>query len=485
MVFQAVTADRQAFRDRNSRLATVLVMLFLLSGCASPNRVQNAPLTGSIAVLDDRGTEPETDRGGDAWLFLAFSGGGTRAAAFSYGVLEELRDTRYSRNGGERRLLDEVDTISSVSGGSFTAAYYGLFGERIFEDYKDVFLKQNIQKTLINGLLNPLNWFRFMGQGFDRTEMAIGYYDRQIFEGGTFADMAARQGPEIQINATDLGIGQRFAFNTTRFRLLCSELADFSVARAVAASSAVPVAFTPIVLENFDTCEVEQPAWMAQTRQQAETDPRLEEMVSAVDSYLDKERRRYIHLVDGGISDNLGVRSAHERVHILGGAQQASKLLLDRPPAVIAMIVVNAQTRPERPMDLSSRAPGTSAVLGAVSHTQLQRYNTESIALMQDSLKQWSEELSTPDQAVTPHFIQLDFESIADPEVRILFNNVATSLALPAEEVDNLIEAGHRLLRNSPEFAELVKDMQSLDRQAVSNNHKPGTMTAWHPDTGR
>ncbi|MDX1718415.1 MAG: patatin-like phospholipase family protein, partial [Anderseniella sp.] len=329
-----------------------------------------------------------------------------------------------------------------------------------------------IQKTLINGLLNPLNWFRFMGQGFDRTEMAIGYYDRQIFEGGTFADMAARQGPEIQINATDLGIGQRFAFNTTRFRLLCSELADFSVARAVAASSAVPVAFTPIVLENFDTCEVEQPAWMAQTRQQAETDPRLEEMVSAVDSYLDKERRRYIHLVDGGISDNLGVRSAHERVHILGGARQASKLLLGRPPAVIAMIVVNAQTRPERPMDLSSRAPGTSAVLSAVSHTQLQRYNMESIALMQDSLKQWSEELSTPDQAVTPHFIQLDFESIADPEVRILFNNVATSLALPAEEVDNLIEAGHRLLRNSPEFAELVKDMQSLDGRDGSKTLK-------------
>ena len=120
--------------------------------------------------------------------------------------------------------------------------------------------------------------FYFMGQGFDRTEMAIGYYDRQIFEGGTFADMAARQGPEIQINATDLGIGQRFAFNTTRFRLLCSELADFSVARAVAASSAVPVAFTPIVLENFDTCEVEQPAWMAQTRQQADTEEDEEPM---------------------------------------------------------------------------------------------------------------------------------------------------------------------------------------------------------------
>jgi len=437
----------------------------LLSGCAAYNRVQNAPITEAVAFLPGVDVEREADRAGDVWLFLAFSGGGTRAAAFSYGVLEELRDTRYSRKGSERRLLDEVDTISSVSGGSFTAAYYGLYGERIFDDYQDVFLKKNVQKVLINGLLNPLNWFRFMSQGFDRTEMAIDYYDREIFEGGTFADMAARQGPQIQINATDLSIGQRFAFNPTRFSLLCSDLSEFKVARAVAASSAVPVAFTPIVLENYDTCRIEEPAWMPRTRERAPSDPRLEGMVSAFDSYLDKQHRRYIHLVDGGISDNLGVRSAHERVHILGGAQHASKLLLGRPPSIIAMIVVNAQTRPERPMDLSRKSPGTSAVLGALTDTQLQRYNVESIALMQSSLKQWSEELSTPDQTVTPYFIQLDFESIADPETRVLFNNVATSLALPSDEVDNLVEAGHRLLRKSPEFHDLVEHVRSLDEK--------------------
>ena len=115
-------------------------------------------------------------------------------------------------------------------------------------------------------------------------------------------------------------------------------------------------------------------------------------------------------------------------------------------------------------MDSSSKAPGISAVLSAVSHTQLQRYNTDSIALMQSSLKQWSKELSTPDHLVTPYFIQVDFESIADPEIRVLFNNVATSLALPADEVDNVIEAGHRLLRKSPEFGDLVMHMRSLDK---------------------
>jgi NTE family protein len=79
---------------------------------------------------------------GDVFLLLAFSGGGTRAAALSYGVLRELRDTRVVVRGQETRLLDEVDVITSVSGGSFTSAYYGLFGDRIFEDYEQRFLRR-------------------------------------------------------------------------------------------------------------------------------------------------------------------------------------------------------------------------------------------------------------------------------------------------------------------------------------------------------
>ena len=65
---------------------------------------------------------------------MTFSGGGTRSAALSYGVLEHLRDTPITIHNKKRRLLDEVDLISSVSGGSFTSAYFGLFGDRVFKD---------------------------------------------------------------------------------------------------------------------------------------------------------------------------------------------------------------------------------------------------------------------------------------------------------------------------------------------------------------
>jgi NTE family protein len=116
-------------------------------------------------LREQRSTGISGQRSNDVVFMLAFSGGGTRAAALSYGVLEELHETSYIFNGREIRLLDEVDSISSVSGGSFTAAYYGLHGERIFEDYEDIFLRRNVQRSLINGLLNPINWIRMITKG--------------------------------------------------------------------------------------------------------------------------------------------------------------------------------------------------------------------------------------------------------------------------------------------------------------------------------
>ena len=50
----------------------------------------------------------------DITLLLAFSGGGTRADSFSYGLLEELRDTEVTIKGKKYRLLDEVEVISGV-----------------------------------------------------------------------------------------------------------------------------------------------------------------------------------------------------------------------------------------------------------------------------------------------------------------------------------------------------------------------------------
>jgi len=215
-----------------------LLRLFLgtlvlwLGGCASYGVVENAPgplakdrPSYSLRTFEEKWREDENA------LILAFSGGGTRAAALAYGVLKALRDTPVP-GSGNKRLLDEIHSISSVSGGSFTAAYFGLYGDRIFEDYEEAFLRRDVQAALIHGLWNPFSWFSRTG----RTEMAVKYYAKTVFHKATFADMLHADGPMIVINASDLGRGVRFSFVQDYFNLLCSDLSSFPVARAVTAS---------------------------------------------------------------------------------------------------------------------------------------------------------------------------------------------------------------------------------------------------------
>ena len=435
-------------------IAFVLIS-FLIAGCASL-RPQNTPLIklqGPSLLQRDHG---------EAFVFLSFSGGGTRAAALAYGVLEELRDTRIKVDGRTIRLLDEVDYISAVSGGSFTAAYYGVYGDRIFTDFAKVFLKQNVQKNLILGLFNPVHWIRSLLRGFNRTEAAIEYFDKHIFNGATFADILRSDVPTILINATDLSTGHRFGFTRTQFELICSDLSRLKVARAVAASSAVPVLFAPVVLRNFaGEYRAELPEWLEHLTEADEYSTRKKEILDCWRSYLDSNKRPYIHLIDGGIADNLGLRAIMDGVILLGGARRAAAKTGTPIPKKVVVILVNAQREPERPIDLSPKPPPLSQLVSAVTHAQISRYNVETIALLQESMQRWATELSiAAGRVVEVHFIEVNFAGIKSTEHRSYFNRIGTSLALSEEEVEKLREAGRTLLRESQEFEKLLHQLQ-------------------------
>ena len=59
-------------------------------------------------------------------IVAAFSGGGTRASTLAFGVLRELAQQQITWKGKQKRLLDELDVIFALSGGTFTAGYYAL-----------------------------------------------------------------------------------------------------------------------------------------------------------------------------------------------------------------------------------------------------------------------------------------------------------------------------------------------------------------------
>jgi NTE family protein len=168
----------------HKQVLTSVCFFLLLSAAAGCSHFGHYPVNAPLEkftpgygyIAQNMGPEGNSE---ELLLVLSFSGGGTRAAAFSYGVLEELRATEVAFDGKKRRLLDEVDMISGVSGGSFTAAYLGLFGERIFEDYESRFLKKNIQGEFTSSIfLNPVNWFRLSSPLFDRSDLAAEYYDK-------------------------------------------------------------------------------------------------------------------------------------------------------------------------------------------------------------------------------------------------------------------------------------------------------------------
>jgi NTE family protein len=106
-----------------SRLMCVCLVLLLTSGCASYGVIHNEPGTDIAAGQPySLKTWAQSEEAADFIFILTFSGGGTRAAAMAYGVLQELRDTAVTIDGKQGRLLDEVTHISSVSGGGGLSA---------------------------------------------------------------------------------------------------------------------------------------------------------------------------------------------------------------------------------------------------------------------------------------------------------------------------------------------------------------------------
>jgi NTE family protein len=438
------------------RMLLCLTLVMLIQGCASIYKPKNQP----IAKIDNKeGYRFVTSRKGDMgdhMVFLAFSGGGTRAAALSYGLLKELRDTQVDSRGQRVRLLDEVDSISSVSGGSFTAAYYGLFGEKTFDDYEKVFLRQSIQGTLIRQLFNPAFWWDSVFDGFDRTEMAVDYYDRHIFEGKTFADINLKGGPFIEINATDLAGGNRFSFIQASFDLICSNLNDFTIARAVTASSAVPVAFPTVVLKNHaGKCDFSQSSMKKFMDTQSDNDPRKLEIKQRMQSYLDPNARPYIHLVDGGIADNLGLRAVADRIETQGSGYLTKEGA--RAPKDVLIITVNAQVKPSRTMDHSAEKPSVGETVDAMTDTQMSLFNDETKLHLQKKLGDLKTEFAAKGHDVIIHNVEISFDSVEAKTMKSMLNSLPTSLELSNKDVDILIETAAHILRRNPNYLEFLR----------------------------
>jgi len=409
-------------------------------------------------------------------LCLSFSGGGTRAAAFAYGVLQELRDTTMAADGHPRRLLDEVDCISSVSGGSFTAAYYALFHDRIFRDYEARFLRRDIQGELAGHVLNPANWPRLMSPYYSRIDLASELYDATLFDGKRYRDLVAGTRPFILVNGTNVALGTRFEFTQDQFDFLGSDLGEYPVARAVAASSAFPILLNPISLKNHPApAGFAVPLEVTNALKDAQENPRRYLWAKSLVTYQDKSNHPYLHLLDGGLSDNLGLRAiadAYTRGFIRPRVNNgAIKTLI--------AIVVNSKTEPPESTDSREAPPGFAEVVLKTMEVSMENYSFETVEFMRGLIEdrtQAQRDLAACQQLLDArcpgappltdfpsklrlHVIELNFEQFHDPNERAYFLGLPTSFALNDRQVDCLIAAGRKLLRESSEYQEMLREL--------------------------
>ncbi len=123
---------------------------------------------------------------------LSFSGGGMRAAAFSYGVLTGFDETPVKTRTGPVSLLDRLDFLSGVSGGSVLAAYYGLKGRAALADFKQRFLLANAEEGLQTNLSLGNIARGLQGGVNDATGFPV-WLDTHLFDHATFKDLLARR----------------------------------------------------------------------------------------------------------------------------------------------------------------------------------------------------------------------------------------------------------------------------------------------------
>jgi NTE family protein len=467
---------------RTSSLLVGLLAIIALAGCAS--RPINEPITQFdpksgyrpyLQIPKRQNNDPHT------LFILAFSGGGTRAAAFSYGVLEELRRTEIVVDGRRRRLIDEVDIITGVSGGSFTALAYALYGDRLFAEYENRFLKRDVEGALLGRTLNPLNWWKFVGGSAGRSELAAEYYDEILFEGATFGDLLDKQTPAVVATGTDISTGSRFAFYQQDFDLICSDLNKVRLSRAAATSSAVPVVLSPVTLDNYGgTCGYQYPAWV---RDVAKPEGRPRPAGRAVQRYREMQDfqnskdRPYIHLVDGGVADNLGVRPVLETFEELGVSAGFRDEVGFGGIRRVVLIVVNARSAPRTDWDRSETPPGIVPQLLQSTSVPIDRYSFETIEMMKDrqEIFSWRRELliararlagateaqaeaSVPLPKLSLHTLDVSFDNFSDPKEREYLMNLPTSFVLPPADVDRLRAAAGQLLRQSQDFKALLRE---------------------------
>jgi NTE family protein len=233
--------------------------------------------------------------------------------------------------------------------------------------------------------------------------------------------------------------------------------------------------FAPLTLTNYaGSCEYTPPSWL---QQESGNNSRRDRIANTMNSYLDREAHPYIHLVDGGLADNLGLRAVMDYIVIEGGLWNTLQRFGLEDVENIVLLSVNATALLPSHWEQSDKTPPTAVILDAATTTPLANYNFETLEYLRNNLMGWRSEIrkhrcGRREKCSAPeiYLIELRIDDIPDPQLRKRLISVPTDFALPLEVVNDLVNAGHILLEGNSEYQRLL---QHIGAQPARNAQDP------------
>ena len=431
----------------------------------------NQPLTVQKPPPSDKdpiwmGMWPDKAEQDDTTLMMvAFSGGGSRAAAVGWKTLETLQKASYPSVGAgtESNLAREIDMVAGISGGSFAAAAWCLFGGDL-APFQKRFVERNIQKELAKRLFSGKGVVAVFSRRYERINFAAELYDEEVYDGKTFADLPTR--PILRIHSTDLALGRRFTFTPDTFTRLGSDLNSYPIGYACAASSAFPILLTPLTLCNYGPpLDLSKDVEYVLGKENARNDLNADLKTKAWEYYNDKSNE-YVHLADGGLVDNQGLQSILDEFDTNGIINR--RLNHAGPPLKRLIIVnVNAGVTSE---NKSGRSPSAPSVGSVIQSTMISSMDVLSARRWMDIRDKCIEVFkaridsgtTTPSlsQLEEPYRIEVSFRNIRDPELRRQAMALPTSFKLNAEQLALIDKVVPELVKEDPEFQRLQESLR-------------------------
>lgn len=470
------------------RLPGLLASVFLAMSLTSCTTRNVGPINELALDADQSSPSLRSDLEQDDTLLIAvaFSGGGTRAAAFAYGVLTELDTIEIRQTPRKQTVTSNIRIVSGTSGGAILAAYFGMHGPDQFHDFRERFLLQDVESSLHTSLGSPANLGRALRGGMNDRNRFPRWLDENLFDGATYGDLYRDHAMLVWLNATDIHYGEPFLFTRETFAALCSDLDTVGLADAVAASAAFPVVFVPIEVMAFGSaCEQEVPEWQTRALNDPQAPVRLRSHARTLAAYRGYDEPTPVRLLDGGITDNIGITGLD--LARASAATPYGPLSARQVVRVENLLFIATDAGKSAKPAWAARAgvPSLFQIGPSLANATVAASVRKGFDALQLSLGEWREaiihfrcglsdeevlelrgSLEAWDCSNVNMTVQLlSFRDLGADQQRRL-DQVPTRLALPSAKVDLLIEAGREVVRKNQTIQQVL-DRVRLPRAAA------------------